>query len=154
MIRRFQNDSLWCAALSFGILAGCSTQTNPDTAPVTGTITQNGQPLASGRVVFYPTGTKGDMAGKPARGSLQSDGTFALSTYGDSDGAVIGSHNVTVLSSGTEGEARAIGALNPTTVTVSEGDNSFEFILTAMPKQTGGRRNLSNPDPEEPEDDE
>lgn len=141
------------AALVICAMAGCGGDANPATAYVTGKIMYNGQPLADGRVIFYPTGKKGDGTGKPARASLDSDGTFVLSTYGSGDGAVIGDHNVTVLGNG-KGEARAMGALNPTTVTVAEGDNEFNFQLLPMPKQSGGFRNRNNPDPEEPEDDE
>ena len=68
------------------------------TAPVRGTVTIAGQPLAIGRVLFAPA-SKGDglNAGKPALGVIQPDGSYVLSTYGDEDGAVVGDHTVTIL---------------------------------------------------------
>ncbi len=83
----------WLSALSlwivFGPLAGCG-DNRPARAPVEGRITVGGQPLASGRIMFWPD------EGVPARGQIGPDGVYRLSTFGDGDGAVLGRHVVTI----------------------------------------------------------
>lgn len=61
------------------------------TAPVAGKVAYEGKPLDHGSVVLVPD------VGPPARGSLQPDGTFLLSTYSDGDGALLGKHRIQVL---------------------------------------------------------
>lgn len=58
--------------------------------PVTGKVIYNGKPLEFGTVTFQPS------HGQPARGDIQPDGTFTLSTYRLNDGAVLGKHKVRV----------------------------------------------------------
>ena len=58
--------------------------------PVTGKVIYNGKPLEFGVVAFQPPG------GQPARGDIQPDGTFTLSTYRLNDGVVLGKHKVRV----------------------------------------------------------
>lgn len=62
----------------------------PETAPVTGKVTINGQAVQSGKITFYPA------EGRPAMGEIGSDGTFRLTTFADGDGAVLGKHKVTI----------------------------------------------------------
>ncbi|MEX2168416.1 MAG: carboxypeptidase regulatory-like domain-containing protein [Pirellulales bacterium] len=79
--------------LSFAMLlsVGCGRPSHQlDTAPVSGKVTLDGQPLPSGYVVV--TTTKGRMAS----GKIRSDGTFDLTTYNEGDGAQVGSHPVVV----------------------------------------------------------
>src|SRR5262245_61631407 len=78
------------------MLAGCN-KPPYNTAPVTGVVRINGQPLGSGNIMFAPD-VRGDgvNSGKPAFGTLDSAGHFALSTYADADGAVVGEHTVTI----------------------------------------------------------
>jgi hypothetical protein len=61
-----------------------------ETAPVSGKVTLDGNPLPSGYVVI-PT-----AKGRMASGKLQSDGTFVLTTYDEGDGAQVGTHPVIV----------------------------------------------------------
>ena len=67
-------------------------------APVHGKVSIDGQPLSQAKVMFAPLEV-GDNPnpGKPAFGLLQSDGGFALTTYKENDGAVVGEHWVTVI---------------------------------------------------------
>lgn len=66
-------------------------------APVHGTVTIDGRPMTSGKVMFAPIKNgPGIEAGKPAIGAIHDDGSFELSTYQDGDGAVVGEHWVTV----------------------------------------------------------
>jgi hypothetical protein len=80
--------SLTCAALA-GI-GGCG-NSNSKLAPVQGIVRLDGKPLASGKVLFQPA------AGRGATGAIRSDGTFTLGTYSESDGAIIGQHQVAVV---------------------------------------------------------
>lgn len=73
---------------AFLLLAGC--ERGPQMVQVTGKVLYNGQPLKFGSVTFQPP------TGQPARGEIQSDGTFSLSTYRPGDGAVVGRHKVRV----------------------------------------------------------
>jgi hypothetical protein len=81
--------ALFMLASLFSAAGGCGSNRLP-VAPAEGKIIHQGQPLAFGSVMFQPT------KGPPARGVIQPDGSFRLSTYGDNDGAVIGSHRVRV----------------------------------------------------------
>jgi hypothetical protein len=78
---------LWLAAAL--AVAGCSGGKLP-TAPVEGKVLYKGKPLEFGAVLFQAD------AGPPARGTIQADGTFRLSTYGAGDGAVLGVHRVQI----------------------------------------------------------
>ncbi|MAT72370.1 MAG: hypothetical protein CMJ58_22940 [Planctomycetaceae bacterium] len=75
------------AALS----AGCSDSTQLETAPVTGVVTLDGQPVTTGAIIFTPD------SGWVGQGELDAQGRFALSTYGDQDGAIVGHHRVAIV---------------------------------------------------------
>lgn len=70
------------------VATGCGRGTS-DTAPVTGTITLDGQPLTQGTVVFMPE------KGLWAKGAIGSDGSFRVATA-NGDGASIGLNRVTI----------------------------------------------------------
>jgi len=70
-------------------LYGCSGSDGPQVAAVEGTITWKGNPLADAGVAFTPE------KGPVAIGRTNDAGQFSLSTQGR-DGAVIGSHRVTI----------------------------------------------------------
>jgi hypothetical protein len=76
--------------MTVGTLAGCADDAK--IARVDGIVRLDGKPLASGRVRFVPA------AGRAATGKIQSDGTFTLGTFSESDGALIGTHKVAVIS--------------------------------------------------------
>jgi hypothetical protein len=76
--------------MTLGTLAGCAEDSK--IASVHGIVRLDGKPLTSGTVRFVPA------AGRAATGTIQSDGTFSLGTYGESDGALIGTHQVAVVS--------------------------------------------------------
>ena len=60
------------------------------TAPVSGEVKLDGQPLPAGYITVIPA------SGRAAKGTIQPDGSFTLSTYRDGDGAQVGTHPVTV----------------------------------------------------------
>lgn len=67
-------------------LAGCG-ESRPETARVSGTVEFDGELMTTaqyGSVVFTPTG------GRLAKGRIESDGSFELSTFRSGDGAITG----------------------------------------------------------------
>ena len=77
-----------CAAVLS--LAGCNKGLG--TLPVTGKVFYQGKPLAEGTVIYAPI----DVNGRQARGAIQPDGTFALTT-GAEEGAMPGEYKVVIL---------------------------------------------------------
>lgn len=77
-------------------LSGCGGGSGDQkaTAAAGGKVSFNGAPVTGGSITLSPVGD-GKQVGKPASATIQSDGTFKLSTYGNNDGAVIGKHRVT-----------------------------------------------------------
>lgn len=80
-------------------LSGCSNSGRPAIAPVRGTVTYNGQPVAGATVVFLCPG-----APRPAVGKTDERGEYQLTTYEPNDGAMIGNHVVTVKKKSTAAE--------------------------------------------------
>ena len=80
---------LFLTALLF--CTGCNAGNAPRTAPVKGTITFAGQPLPNVGVTFLPEGK-----GPSASGNTNDKGEFTLRTSRPGDGAVIGTHKVTI----------------------------------------------------------
>lgn len=74
------------------LAAGCGADEGGLAAryPVRGTVTYNGQPLASGTINFYPVDP---TQARPASGTIQ-DGSFVLTTQNQDDGAMPGSYKV------------------------------------------------------------
>lgn len=71
-------------------LAGCGSGRS-GTAIVRGKVTFNGKPVPNGTVNFIPD------TGPSASGEIQADGSYTLTTYKPGDGAVPGTHKVTVV---------------------------------------------------------
>lgn len=71
------------------MVAGCSGGGTPETAPVSGKVIFEGEPVTNATVTFTPE------AGRPATGSIDGEGRFSLSTFRPNDGAVPGRHRVT-----------------------------------------------------------
>jgi len=91
--RTLYNVAAAAGLAALALAAGCGKGELP-TAPVSGTVTFNGQPLTSGKVEF-----KSETHGISAWGNIQPDGTYQLYTYGSEkspDGAVLGKHKVAV----------------------------------------------------------
>jgi len=81
-----------CLLLVFwsAMLLGCG-PSRPATAPVSGTVLLDGEPLADAAVTFTPT-----AGGRPAYGATDADGHFRLSTFSEGDGAILGEHIATI----------------------------------------------------------
>jgi hypothetical protein len=81
------------AALLVGSCWGCgsSVGTPAPLIAVKGKVTYKGLPVTKGVVEFEPEGY-----GRPAKGQLQSDGTFELTTFKPGDGVVAGAHRISI----------------------------------------------------------
>lgn len=91
------------AALALLPICGCRAGYEREVAAVTGTVKCDGTLLTSGVVIFTPVEVNTEEAldeedfAKGARGEIQSNGTYQLSTYSEGDGAVVGVHEVRVM---------------------------------------------------------
>src|SRR5436190_23230991 len=78
------------------LLVGCNKGDFP-TAPTTGRVICEGQPVPHVMVFFEPMQTgKSGLVGKQGFARADANGTFFVSTYGEKDGAVIAHHRVRV----------------------------------------------------------
>jgi hypothetical protein len=87
------------------LLAGCTESSKPyQTAPVSGRITLDGQPLAGARVTFMPVHQQrpGSVAGPEAYGDTDVDGRYTLKTVFDDPGASLGQNRVMISTRKTE----------------------------------------------------
>jgi hypothetical protein len=78
------------------LLAGCSSGDFP-TAPTTGRVVCEGQPVPFVMVFFEPLQTgKSALVGRQGFAVADDKGAFVISTYDKEDGAVVGKHRVRV----------------------------------------------------------
>lgn len=61
--------------------------------PIRGKVLYNGKPLAQGEVLYNPL----ESTGRRAKGKIQSDGTFQLTTLEQNDGALPGDYQISIL---------------------------------------------------------
>ncbi|MEO0530753.1 MAG: hypothetical protein AAF266_09300 [Planctomycetota bacterium] len=117
---------------------GCGSGGDYRVAPVTGKVLVDGEPLTAAKVMFTPVASEGGMmAGKAGLGTVKDGGSFAVSTYGSRDGAVVGDHRVTIIDrKDTPSDGRRLGVRRvrlPDTYTVVSGqDNEFAIELSAQ----------------------
>jgi hypothetical protein len=125
-------------AIAAAMVVGCGPR-GPEVAKVRGIVLLDGKPLKKGHVATIPS------AGKGANGFIQPDGSFELSTFGDNDGALVGTHKVGIAAydGATKSPEGGYGKLlvpkkytNPETsgltIEVKSGnDNSTELNLTS-----------------------
>ncbi len=79
----------------FSLVSGCG-ESLPKTVPVRGRVTWQGKPLPMGTVTFQPaeSGPGGPL--RPAVATIESDGTYQLSTFRTHDGASPGEYTVAI----------------------------------------------------------
>ena len=82
-------------AISALLLVGCSGGPEP-TYPVHGVVTLDDQPLDGGTILFELAEPPDRGERYTARGTIDSEGRYQLSTFGENDGAVAGRHRVVV----------------------------------------------------------
>lgn len=73
------------------LITGCSGSGRPAIAPVWGQVTYRGEPVADATVVYLCPG-----APRLAVGKTDDHGKYRLTTYEPNDGAMVGTHAVTV----------------------------------------------------------
>ena len=122
----------WQAALVAAATAciGCNGG-DAEMAPVTGTVTMNGQPVTGVFVKFQPNALPGETSAptRAAMADVDSEGRYELSTNVKGDGAAVGAHTVTVVS--VNMNAAPPGNLRPGhKVEVKPGDNVIDLELT------------------------
>ena len=83
--------------LSLGIVAGCG-DSKPRRIAVRGNVTYHGKPLGKGMVSFTRIGSGRRSLNRPATGELQSDGSYAMRTFGQDEGVLPGEYMVTIVS--------------------------------------------------------
>ncbi len=123
-----------------GMLAGCSSGDFP-TAPVSGRVLCEGQPVPYVMIFFEPMQTgKSALVGRQGLATADDKGNFVLHTYDTNDGAVIGHHRVRVGPPHSEDHPnyKCACVLNSevdvTEVDVKAGKNQFDIVLK---KRTG-----------------
>lgn len=129
---------------------GCGGSDRPPLAEASGVVTMNGKPVTNATVVFAPNSGE-----RLATGETNEAGEFELFTFQPGDGAVIGSHNVTIVAREEPvGEVKGgtsmpggptspkltkaiipkkyfdAGTSGLTAEVTEDGDNYFEFDLT------------------------
>lgn len=75
------------------LLVGCG-RSGPHTIPISGRVTYQGKPVSTGEVRYVPQ----DGSARQARGTLDSNGEFRLTTYALNDGALPGDYQIAVIS--------------------------------------------------------
>ena len=127
---------------------GCGPQ-GPTTYPVRGKVVfEDGAPLATGgKVLFESASLQG--VGKNARGAIQPDGTFEMTTFESGDGAVPGKHRVLVKAKRDSDDYIKRGIIPRPVIderfedydtsglefTVEQGDNEFEAVVSRPRKR-------------------
>ena len=81
--------TVWLTVLAVVAVCGCG-DGRPDRVPVAGQVLIDGQPLTRGEIQFVSD------VGRPSIGKLDKDGRFRLSCYEENDGALLGSHKVSI----------------------------------------------------------
>ncbi len=113
------------------LAAGCGDGKYPVRA-ARGKVVCGGQPVTMGSVSFSPIGEPGSLeTGKPASGTVATDGTFILTTNDRFDGAIVGKHNVRYFGPEDEDEEGAA----PTEDSPEERAGNAERIMARKAQQ-------------------
>lgn len=109
---------------------GCGSGGEFGVASAGGTVTLNDKPVPDLVVTFTPQAAAGNAnPGKSATGRTDAQGKFTLSTYSMGDGAIVGTHKVTVNLDGPN--PKPPGKLpKDFALEVKSGKNDFEVKLT------------------------
>ena len=150
MTKQSRHSLFWCISSTVAVavsvaVAGCDSG-RPATYPVEGKVVfPDGTPLTGGMVEFEFVGGEGNPLN--ARGRIEEDGTFCLSTFEAGDGALAGEHRAIVRPPAPDYSPRKSGPLPKRIIdprferygtsdlrfTVKEGKNDFITIQVARP---------------------
>ncbi|RCS48251.1 carboxypeptidase regulatory-like domain-containing protein [Bremerella cremea] len=129
------------AGICFAVLLtcqGCFSSSSVPLADVAGVVTKDGKPVADATVVFSPT------EGRPSSGTTDEQGVFHLQFTAEHEGAVLGTHNVTISLPGGGPPSGPVSSSKrpprpqgsgiqeihwPEPVTVEKSGNDFKFEL-------------------------
>lgn len=130
----YRNVAACLASLMLAVaIAGCAGASGAKLAPVTGKVTQGGEPLAGADVMFIPE------SGAPSGGRTDDSGRFELVYNDGRPGAVPGKHQVVISEAAPEGSDPGGGAEPPPTdveppaefreeaEVKADGENDFTF---------------------------
>lgn len=101
--------------------AGCGG--GPRLAPVSGTVTYNGKPLAGATIVFHPD----QELARGAMGHTDDQGRYTLWTNTPGDGALVGTHQVTITLRGPGEKA----AVNPALRKEGLGEAYYDQVASS-----------------------
>ena len=104
---------LFLGIVGFAAVGGCNSEIKYEHAKVHGKVTYQGKPVTFGSVLFMPVETPKEGIIQPASGSINSDGTYELTSQSAS-GAILGEHKVVVIA--VEG-----GKIAPRPATAKDG---------------------------------
>jgi hypothetical protein len=111
----------------------------------------NGQPAHGARVVLHPTtGKSFDRRGSRPQATVGQDGSFELTTYGESDGAPVGTYDVSIfwlknpagVNPGPDrlGQRFSIPGKSGVRLTIQRGENQLDPIrLDGVPLDASPR---------------
>lgn len=86
--------------LVMAAVAGCGAKADgPKTAKTSGVVTYNGAPIQGATVTFA-----NDKSPRAGTGITNDKGAFVISTFGIDDGAIVGTHVVTVMKQATSAQ--------------------------------------------------
>ena len=112
------------------LVVGCGKGDRPDLAPVSGTVTLDGQPLAGAAVVFRP------QQGRTSRGYTNQHGQYELIYLRDIKGAKPGKNTVTITTATEESPQEAVPAKYNTQTElcadVQDDSNAINFELSSQ----------------------
>jgi len=109
---------MWCRYKGVGLVlaaallaASCSSPAGDQKPvfPVRGQVFYQDKPAAGAFILFVPVNEPAEPKDPRPRATVEKDGSFALSTYGDKDGAPAGEYIVTVTWPGPEQDDRLQG---------------------------------------------
>lgn len=112
----------------------------PPVAAVSGRVTYKGEPVVQGTIMFKPE------HGRPAVGTIGSDGRYTLTTFDSGDGAMLGSHKVMIDAWRAKGNSinakiewlvpdlYSTANTSPLKAEVKSGDNTIDFDLPVSSK--------------------
>ena len=104
-------------------VAGCNFE-SANTAPVSGTVPMDGQPISGGWVRFLP-----QQGGRGAAGQIQSGGSYQLQTSAGETGVPRGTYSVTVVAyQGGEGEPAGQSAVPQRYGSTATSGLSYEVV--------------------------
>lgn len=89
----------WLVFAALALCAGCGGRDLPDLAPVSGTVTLDGQPLSGVLVSFYP-----QSGGRPGTGVTDEQGHYELMYVDGEEGTKLGPSRVEVTMMWPDGE--------------------------------------------------